>query len=138
MAFPISPTSPKMMIINFGIRILMSILPGRVSSIGFVVTGAVGEAEVLKARNASPLLLGTQRRHEAFPMNSPFVFLFCWLFKKNNFQMLFPFLLFSLLETPYSLLSPTVSMRVFLHPTTHTLPHLCPRFPYTGASMESS
>jgi hypothetical protein len=72
-----------MMIINFGIRILMLILPGRVSSIGFVVTGAVGEAEVLKARNASPLLLGTQRRHEAFPMNSPFVFLFCWLFLKK-------------------------------------------------------
>jgi hypothetical protein len=104
-----------MMIIKCGIRVLMSILPGMVSSIRFVVDGAIDEAEVFRARNPAPVLLGTQRRNEAFPMNTPFVFLFpflflllflkiffYWIFSLFKFQMLSPFLLFPLQEIPIS------------------------------------
>ena len=80
MAFPVSPTSPKMMIIKFGIRILMLVLPGMVSSIGFVVVSAIVEAEMFRARNPALVLLGTQRRNEAFTMNTTFVFLFLFFF----------------------------------------------------------
>lgn len=62
MPFPVSPTSPKMMIIKFGIRVSMSICPGMVSSIGLVVVGAIAEAEVFRARNPALVFLGTQRK----------------------------------------------------------------------------
>jgi len=42
-----------------------------------------------------------------------------------TFQMLSPFLV-SLPETPYPIPPPPVSMRMLPHPTTHTLPPLCP------------
>jgi hypothetical protein len=93
MEFPVSPTSPKMMVIKFGIRILMLIPPGMVLSIGFAVVGAVGEADVFRARNSAPVLLGTQRKNEAFPMNSPFVFLFVgFLISSIAYFKLFAFL----------------------------------------------
>jgi hypothetical protein len=47
-----------------------------VSCTGFVVVSAVAEVEVFRAQNPALVLLGTQRRNEAFTMNTPFVFLF--------------------------------------------------------------
>ena len=106
MTFPVSPTSPKMMIIKFGIRVSMSILPGMVSFIEFVVVGVIVEAEVFRARNPALVLLGTQRRSEAFTMTTTFNFFFVfvfffvvvvvvfnfvyWIFSLFKFQMLFP------------------------------------------------
>jgi hypothetical protein len=81
MAFPVSPTSPKMMIIKCGIRVSISILPEMVSSIGFVVVGAIAEGEVFRARNPALVLLETQTRNEAFTVNTTFnFFLFVCLF----------------------------------------------------------
>ena len=57
----------------------MSILPGMVSFIEFVVVGVIVEAEVFRARNPALVLLGTQRRNEAFTMNTTFNFFFLLL-----------------------------------------------------------
>ena len=70
MAFPVSPTSPKMMIIKFWIRVSVPILPGMVSSIGLFVVGVIAEAEVFRVQNPALVLLGTQRRNEAFNMKT--------------------------------------------------------------------
>ena len=129
MAFPVSPTSPKMMIIKSGIKFSMLILPGMVSFIGFVVVGVIVEAEVFRARNPALVLLGTQRRSEAFTMTTTFNFCFVfvfffvglvvvfnfvyWIFSLFKFQMLFP------PRNPHLILPPPASMRVFVNSDTH-------------------
>jgi hypothetical protein len=49
-----------------------------------------------------------------------FSFSFYWIFSLFTFQMLNPFLVSPLLELPYPILLPPASMRVFLHPPTHS------------------
>jgi hypothetical protein len=66
----------------------------------------------------------------SFFLFSLFPFSFYWLFSLFTFRMLFPFQVPNL-ETPYLIHLPPVSMRVLLHPSTHScLPALS--FSYTG------
>ena len=45
-----------------------------------------------------------------------YFYAFNWIFSLLTFQMLSPFLVSPLPETPYSILPPPISVRVFIHP----------------------
>jgi hypothetical protein len=73
-----------------------------------------------------------------------FLFIFFFFFFKNGYFVYLHFKSYplsqfpSLPETPYHILPPPASMRVFFYSPIHPFPSPCPQFPYTGASIEPS
>jgi hypothetical protein len=61
-----------------------------------------------------------------------------FFFNLFTFQMLSPYPVPPLRETPYPISPPPASTRVFLHPPTHPLSPPSPPFPYIGASIKPS